>query len=198
MGENRMSWFKSKQEQLAANLYDEQVYARVAAEISNNEMWPGLWAKAFVQTNGHEQQAKAIYIKLRASQIKLGVDAQNELVNNVMRSLNEDEASIKKGKQAIPDSPPIDPPESPLPVEINTWGLSCGVCGAANVEPPDPITRRQAYCCNCSRYLRWGTETISAATPLKKRKCRHCGSENLGLVGDFKVVMCRDCNKYQS
>jgi len=37
-----MSWFKSKEEQLRDNLYDEQVHAQIAAEISGNNIWPGL------------------------------------------------------------------------------------------------------------------------------------------------------------
>ena len=85
-----MSWFKSKQVELAENLYDEQVYAKVAEEIASKNMWPGLWAKAFAQADGNEQQAKAIYIKLRASQIKLGVDAEREIVTNAERELSAD------------------------------------------------------------------------------------------------------------
>jgi hypothetical protein len=70
-----MSWFKSKEEQLRDNLYDEQVHAQVAGEIAANQIWPGLQVKAFAEAQGNEVKAKAIYIMLRVAQIKLGVDA---------------------------------------------------------------------------------------------------------------------------
>ena len=82
-----MSWFKSKEEQLRDNLYDEQVHAQVAGEIAANQIWPGLQVKAFAEAQGNEVKAKAIYIRLRVAQIKLGVDAEAEFVNRVERLL---------------------------------------------------------------------------------------------------------------
>ncbi|HRK39518.1 MAG TPA: hypothetical protein PK347_14140 [Burkholderiaceae bacterium] len=73
-----MSLFKSKQDALTENLYDEQVHGAVASEIAAGELVPGLWAKAFAQADGNEQRAKAIYIKLRVDQLKLSNAAEVE------------------------------------------------------------------------------------------------------------------------
>ncbi len=83
-----MSFFKSKQATLADNRYDEQVHGTVASEIAAGELVPGLWAKAFAQADGNEQRAKAIYIKLRVEQIKLGNAAQAEQMREAEKVLN--------------------------------------------------------------------------------------------------------------
>ena len=81
-----MFWFKSKQEQLAANLYEEQVYSKVAEEVASKNIFPGIWAKAFAEANGDEQLAKAAYIKLRVAQLKLGADAAAEMLRTMESS----------------------------------------------------------------------------------------------------------------
>lgn len=82
-----MAWLKSKQESLADNLYDEQVHGIVASEIASGELVPGLWAKAFAQADGNEQQAKATYIKLRVDQLKLSNAAEVERTREAERLL---------------------------------------------------------------------------------------------------------------
>ena len=42
-----MSWFKSKQEQLAANLYEERVYSKVAEEVASKNIFPGILGQSF-------------------------------------------------------------------------------------------------------------------------------------------------------
>ena len=81
-----MRWFKTKQEKFFANLREEQVYELVAHEIAIEQFRPGLWAKAFSDASGDEQLARAKYIKLRAEQIKLGIDVTEQLLETVLRS----------------------------------------------------------------------------------------------------------------
>lgn len=81
-----MRWFKTKQEKFFANLREEQVYEVVAHEIESEQIRPGMWAKAFSESAGDEQLARAKYIKLRAEQVKLGIDVTEELLQTVFRS----------------------------------------------------------------------------------------------------------------
>lgn len=83
-----MSWFKSKQEQLAANLYEEQVYSTVAEEVVSKNIFLGIWAKAFAEANGNELLAKAAYIKLRVAQLKLEADAAAEMLRTMESSFS--------------------------------------------------------------------------------------------------------------
>jgi hypothetical protein len=48
---------------------EEAFYNQVAEEIQANKLLPGLWTKAFAETNGNTEQARATYIKLRVAQI---------------------------------------------------------------------------------------------------------------------------------
>ena len=48
---------------------DERFYAQVADELSRASAIPGLWAKAFAESNGNEPQAKALYLRYRAKQL---------------------------------------------------------------------------------------------------------------------------------
>lgn len=121
--------FKSKNEKMAESLYDEQIYAKVAEEIFDREISPGLWAKAFAQTNGNEQQAKAIYITLRANQIKLGVDVEAEMVARADQSLKANAGKTAK----IP--------------EADTGHGKCTACGSLDIRV-GAFQGGRAYCCN--------------------------------------------------
>jgi len=131
-----MSWFKSKQQQLAENLRDELVYAQVAGEIANNDMWPGLWAKAFAEAQGNEQQAEATYIKLRAKQIKLQVGAVGEFVRQVEQLPPLSEAALPQ------------PPKRPSGAYYQ-----CAKCQGWDVNPPDLVSGQAAYCRDCNTFL---------------------------------------------
>jgi len=101
-----MRWFKTKQEKFFANLREEQVYEVVAHEIASGQIRPGMWAKAFSEAAGDEQLARAKYIKLRAEQVKLGIDVTDELLQTVFRS----PSPLKQ-----PAEPPSATPESESP-----------------------------------------------------------------------------------
>ena len=50
-------------------LHEEELYGIAYAEIANNEIKHGVWAKALVQAQGDESKAKALYIELRLQSI---------------------------------------------------------------------------------------------------------------------------------
>lgn len=47
---------------------EEAIYAAALAELKSGTMRPGLWAKAFANSEGDENKSKALYIKLRVQQ----------------------------------------------------------------------------------------------------------------------------------
>lgn len=112
-----MRWFKTKQEKFFANLREEQVYEVVAHEIASEQIRPGMWAKAFSEAAGDDQVARATYIKLRAEQVKLGIDVTEELLQTVFRS-------HYPHKQ--PAEPPSVTPEPapPTPIPQNMRGAA--------------------------------------------------------------------------
>jgi len=57
-----------KHQKDAMSLVDEQVYASVLSELESGEIRNGVWAKAFADSDGDENKAKAAYIRLRVQQ----------------------------------------------------------------------------------------------------------------------------------
>jgi len=60
---------------------DERFYAKVVEELRSSDPVPGLWAKAFAESQGDQSVAKALYLRLRASQLEAaeleeGLEAQ--------------------------------------------------------------------------------------------------------------------------
>ena len=186
-----MSWFKSNKQNLVDNLREEQIYEVVAYEISNQEIRPGLWAKAFAGAAGDESRARAVYINLRAEQVKLGNDVAEELILKVLRHL-ETVAPTQKPTSAL-----AAPVKRPNQVKVKGWNLKCKFCCGENVEPPDVSSKRSAYCYDCSRYLTWGVEALNTGEKPPKRACRYCQSTNLGMSGEFYSVKCKDCDQFQ-
>lgn len=141
-----MSWFKSKEEQLRDNLYDEQVHAQVAREIAANQIWPGLQLKAFAEAQGNEVKAKAIYVRLRTAQIKLGVDVEAELVNRVERLLTTTPVN-NHAPNAAGSTP-------------NTGQGRCNTCNGRNIKPRDPTSGQTFYCYGCQKFLYFSSGDI--------------------------------------
>ncbi|MEO6846954.1 MAG: hypothetical protein ABI443_05785 [Chthoniobacterales bacterium] len=56
---------------------DDRFYEVVATELQNQQMKPGLWAKAYSTTEGDEARTLATYIQLRVQQL---VDDEKRLV----------------------------------------------------------------------------------------------------------------------
>lgn len=55
---------------IKAAVPDEPFYETVVAEIAKRDIKPGLWAKAFAQSQGDKEKAKAAYIRLRVDQLR--------------------------------------------------------------------------------------------------------------------------------
>jgi len=55
---------------------EEQFWAVALAECNTQNMRPGLWAKAFAESQGQESVAKALYMKLRAAQLQSDWNSQ--------------------------------------------------------------------------------------------------------------------------
>ncbi len=54
----------------AMSLAEEKIYEIVAAEVATKNIRPGVYAKAFSESNGDTAKATAIYISYRVEQIK--------------------------------------------------------------------------------------------------------------------------------
>lgn len=122
-----MAWFQSKHEQLVDNLRDEQVYALVALEVADGEIRPGLWAKAFAEAGGNEQRAQGIYINLRVTQLKLGVEVTAQMIAQVEKLLSTKAPMTKEAPKLPP--PPVAAPTIAKPVK--KW--QCLRCGPTTV-----------------------------------------------------------------
>lgn len=48
---------------------DEHLYTKVTDELENHGLIPGLWAKAFAESNGIEPVAKALYLRYCVAQL---------------------------------------------------------------------------------------------------------------------------------
>jgi len=55
---------------------EEQFWAIALSECDEKKMRPGLWAKAFAESQGHDAAAKALYMKLRAAQLQTDRNSQ--------------------------------------------------------------------------------------------------------------------------
>ena len=64
------------------NPVEEKLYEIAAQELVSRSVRPGLWAKAFSEARGDEQQTKAAYIELRVAMLREELNAakarQNE------------------------------------------------------------------------------------------------------------------------
>ncbi len=48
---------------------DERFYDEVARELQERTLLPGLWTKAFAETDGDKDKARALYIRYRVEQL---------------------------------------------------------------------------------------------------------------------------------
>lgn len=60
----------------SASIPEEELYAQVYEEVSRNEIQRGVWARAWSESEGDEQRARARYLKLRVDQLRRGSVAQ--------------------------------------------------------------------------------------------------------------------------
>ena len=72
--------FKSAIEKHVDSAIEEKIFEQVAREMHSNEIRPGLWAKAYAESNGDPDRTRARYISLRANSIVKEMAAQHELL----------------------------------------------------------------------------------------------------------------------
>lgn len=63
-------------------MQDEKFYTQVSEELKHRPVIPGLWTKAFSESNGNEAQAKALYIRYRVAQLK---KAEQDLTQEIKK-----------------------------------------------------------------------------------------------------------------
>lgn len=66
---------------------EEQFYDQVANELKDNSLIPGLWTKAYAETDGDKAKAQALYIKYRVAQLM--TTANQELIIRQAQAFNE-------------------------------------------------------------------------------------------------------------
>lgn len=66
-----MSLFDKRNKSSATDrLFEEKIYEEVLKEVEQGKRRDGLWAKAFANSDGNENKAKALYINYRVQSIK--------------------------------------------------------------------------------------------------------------------------------
>ena len=65
---DKISNFITKKNNTFTSVEEEKIYERVSKEFSENKK-EGLWTKALIQSEGDENKAKYIYMKLRAEHL---------------------------------------------------------------------------------------------------------------------------------
>ena len=68
---NGFSTTKTAKAKFAAHqIPDEAYYEMALKEVQNDNIRPGLWAKAWSDAGGEDTKAKALYLKLRVASMK--------------------------------------------------------------------------------------------------------------------------------
>jgi hypothetical protein len=92
--------FKGSSKRLAEN----ELYEIVTKEVMNEEVMAGIWGKAFADTEGDEQKAKALYIKYRVQDLKDRVIVESELGDHGrFRNTNTEEEPYEAPSDPVGD-----------------------------------------------------------------------------------------------
>lgn len=94
---------------------EESIYEAVYEEIETGMMRKGLWAKALANSDGNENQAKAAYIKLRAT----------AMMDDIAMREQQDEAA--RQQENASSSPP---PEGSWTNDTPMSDMRCSRCDA--------------------------------------------------------------------
>ena len=79
---------------------EQRFYDLVAHELQTGFLNPGLWTRAYSETNGDERRAKATYIRLRASELEI-IDREQRLAEDLeARRQKEEEVRREREKKA--------------------------------------------------------------------------------------------------
>jgi hypothetical protein len=79
---------------------DEPFYEEVAKEMASDSIKPGLWTKAFVDSDGDNERAKFVYIRLRVAQLMGAREAELKELHRLEeeRILDEDEKRLEAAR----------------------------------------------------------------------------------------------------
>lgn len=119
-----MSIFSSAKAKLAAQkLAEEHLYELAAEEIANNQIRPGLWAKAIAESDGDDAKAKARYIKLRVETMKAesdlkGYASENSEKENAEMQRQEEKRQRQEARDALNQPTGEAPDFTPVVVAI--------------------------------------------------------------------------------
>lgn len=69
---------------------EEALYAMAAEEVANGDVKPGLWAKAFAESEGQEAKAQAAYLKLRVQQMRDELAAIDRVMGRIRKEYGDD------------------------------------------------------------------------------------------------------------
>ena len=71
---------------------DETFYERVANELAIAGPLPGLWARAFAESDGDDNRAKALYLRLRVAQLKNLSDREEQAKQTAIAAATRERA----------------------------------------------------------------------------------------------------------
>jgi len=67
----KLKFFKKDPlEETFMRLAENELYEIVAMEVANEQVMPGIWGKAFSDTEGNMEKSRALYIKYRVQDLK--------------------------------------------------------------------------------------------------------------------------------
>ena len=104
-----MGIFKSATEKLITKEVEYKLHEKVLRDLANDKKDLGVWGKAFVDADGDEQKAKAIYITLMVQHYKDTAKSEAELEaiwnENYQREQAQKEEALREAqKEKIEDT----------------------------------------------------------------------------------------------
>jgi len=98
-----MKFFKSATEKLVSKEVEYKLHEKVLRDLANDKKDLGIWGKAFVDADGDEQKAKAIYITLMVQHYKDTTKSEAELEaiwnENYQREQAEKEEMLRQAQK---------------------------------------------------------------------------------------------------
>lgn len=115
---------KTAKAQIKARQISEEYYYEMAAnEVQQNQIRPGLWAKAWSDVGGDETKAKALYLKLRVASMK------DEAAKLIFDGMNDSAAVSDATSKVI-----VECPRCSQKIRVSAGGsgtIICTNCGGS-------------------------------------------------------------------
>jgi hypothetical protein len=82
---------------------EDWAYDEVAKELQKQAMIPGVWARAFAEAGGDQEKARAMYIKLRVTQLmeQRARDEHNRTVKQTARRMEAIRSQLLQGVRLV-------------------------------------------------------------------------------------------------